>query len=134
MLFRLDAGSGIPLYEQIVDQVRRSVASGALLPGDRLPTVRELAGQLVINPNTVARAYEDLERQGVVEARRGLGTFIGEPMAHLNMRDRRNLVGEQLDRALVEAMHLNLGPEDVKGILEERIARFWTTGATLVKP
>jgi GntR family transcriptional regulator len=134
MLFRLDAGSGHPLYEQIVDQVRRGVATGTLQPGDRLPTVRELARDLVINPNTVARAYQDLERQGVVETRPGLGMFIGEPMTGLSIHDRRNLLGERLDRALVEAMHLNLGPEDVREILEERIVGFWTTGATLVKP
>jgi len=133
MLFRIDTASGVPIYQQIVDQVKRSVAAGTLLPGDQLPTVRELATDLVVNPNTVARAYQDLERENVVQTRRGLGTFICEPATRLNLQERRQLVADQLDRALVEALHLDIRPEEIKQILDDRIARIFPTGATLVR-
>jgi GntR family transcriptional regulator len=133
MIFRLDSSSGVPLYQQVVDQVKRSVAAGTLRPGDRLPTVRELASELVVNPNTIARAYQDLERESVVETRRGLGTFVCEPGTRLSLEERRRLVAAQLDRALVEAIHLNVTPEEVKQILEERIARMGPLDATLVR-
>lgn len=74
--FRLDAASGLPPFRQLVDQVRQAVSLGSLLPGDRLPSVREVVGQVTINPNTVQRAYRELEHEGVIEARPGLGTFV----------------------------------------------------------
>jgi GntR family transcriptional regulator len=132
MLFRLDAASGVPLYQQIVDQVKRSVAAGTLQTGDRLPTVRELASDLVVNPNTVARAYQVLEQEHVVETRRGLGTFVGETGTRLERRERRRLVAAALDRALVESLHLNLSLDEVREILEERIRILPSADATLV--
>lgn len=74
--FRLDLHSGVPVYRQIIDQVRGGVASGALTPGDQLPTVRQLAVDLSINPNTVVRAYRELELGGLLETNQGTGTFI----------------------------------------------------------
>jgi GntR family transcriptional regulator len=74
--FRLDARSGVPTYLQLVDQVRRAMLLGYLREGDRLPTVREVAAALVVNPNTVAKAYRDLERAGLVTPRAGQGTFV----------------------------------------------------------
>ena len=133
MLFRLDTASGVPLYLQIVEQVKRSVAAGTLQAGDQLPTVRELASELVLNPNTVARAYQDLEREGVVEIRRGLGTFICAPATRLAREERRRRVGDQLEKALVEALHLDISPEEVKELLEERLRTFFPDSATLVK-
>src|SRR5882672_9280033 len=75
--FRLDLQSGVPVYRQIIDQVRGGIASGALTVGDQLPTVRQLAVDLSINPNTVARAYRELELGGLLETHQGTGTFIG---------------------------------------------------------
>lgn len=75
--FRLDLRSGVPAYRQIIDQVRAGMAAGALLPGDQLPTVRQMAVDLAINPNTVLRAYRELEIRGVLETEQGTGTFIG---------------------------------------------------------
>ena len=121
MLLRLDSESGVPFYQQVVQQVKRLIASGTLAPGDRLPTVRELAAELVLNPNTVARAYQDLEREGVVETRRGQGTFACAPSSHLTRSERRGLIAGLLDRALVDARHLGLSPEDVIELLKERI-------------
>jgi GntR family transcriptional regulator len=74
--FRLDLHSGVPVYRQIIDQVRGGVASGALSVGDQLPTVRQLAVDLAINPNTVVRAYRELELGGLLETHQGTGTFI----------------------------------------------------------
>ncbi|MDQ2730160.1 MAG: GntR family transcriptional regulator [Armatimonadota bacterium] len=133
MLFRIDSASGVPIYQQIVDQVKRSVAAGTLRPGDRLATVRELASDLVINPNTVARAYGDLERESVVETRRGLGTFVCETSSRLSAHERRLLVAQQLDRALVEALHLDISPDEVKSLLDERVALMFRPDMTLVK-
>ncbi len=76
--FRLDQNSGVPVYRQIIDQVRGGVASGALAAGDQLPTVRQLAVDLQINPNTVVRAYRELELGGLLETQQGTGTFISE--------------------------------------------------------
>ena len=121
MLLRLDSESGVPFYQQVVQQVKRLIASGALAPGDRLPTVRELAAELVLNPNTVARAYQDLEREGVVETRRGQGTFACAPSSRLTRAECRAAVAAVLDRALLEARSLGLSPEDVIELLKERI-------------
>lgn len=76
--FRLDPDSGVPAYRQIIDQVRGGLASGALATGDQLPTVRQLAVDLAINPNTVLRAYRELEIRGVLDSQQGTGTFIAE--------------------------------------------------------
>src|ERR671935_3058351 len=76
--FRLDLRSGVPVYRQIIDQVLGGIASGALSPGDQLPTVRQLAVDLAINPNTVVRAYRELEIRGVLDTQQGTGTFIAD--------------------------------------------------------
>ncbi len=121
MRLRLDSESGVPLYQQVAQQVRRLIASGALAPGDRLPTVREMASDLTLNPNTVARAYQDLEREGVVETRRGQGTFACAPSVRMSRAERRQIIADLLDRALLDARHLGLSPEDVTALLQERI-------------
>jgi GntR family transcriptional regulator len=74
--FRLDAHSGVPVYRQIIDQVQAGMATGALTGGDQLPTVRQVAVDLAINPNTVVRAYRELEIRGVIETQQGMGTFV----------------------------------------------------------
>jgi GntR family transcriptional regulator len=76
--FRLDAGSGVPAYRQVIDQVQGGLASGALVSGDQLPTVRQLAVDLAINPNTVLRAYRELEIRGVLDTQQGTGTFVSD--------------------------------------------------------
>src|SRR3954467_7044475 len=75
-MFRVDAGSGVPIYRQLVEQVRRDVMLGRLGPGDQLPTLREVVETLAINPNTVVKAYAELEHEGVVVRRQGTGTFV----------------------------------------------------------
>jgi GntR family transcriptional regulator len=111
----------VPYYQQVVQQIKWLITSGAVAPGDRLPTVREMAAALTLNPNTVARAYQDLEREGVVETRRGQGTFACTPAVRLSRAERRQIIADLLDRALVDARHVGLSPEDVIALLHERI-------------
>src|SRR5215475_1914429 len=86
--FRLYSHSGVPAYRQIIDQVHAGLASGSLAPGDQLPTVRQLAVDLAINPNTVMRAYRELELVGILETQQGTGTFVAEKMPKKNDAER----------------------------------------------
>ena len=101
--FRLDLHSGVPVYRQIIDQVTGGVAAGALRPGAQLPTVRQLAVDLSINPNTVIRAYRELEIRGVLETQQGTGTFISHKKVERDDAERQRrlnqLVGEFVSRA-----------------------------------
>ena len=101
--FRLDAHSGVPVYRQIIDQVTGGIAAGALAAGDQLPTVRQLAVDLSINPNMVIRAYRELEIRGVLETHQGTGTFIGTQKVQRDDAERQRrlnqLVGEFVARA-----------------------------------
>src|SRR5437762_13067271 len=101
--FRLDLRSGVPVYRQVIDQVMAGIAAGALAAGDQLPTVRQLAVDLAINPNTVLRAYRELELGGILETQQGTGTFIAEKTLKKNEAERgrqlTQLAGEFLARA-----------------------------------
>lgn len=118
MLVSLDPKDGRPLYVQIVDEVRRALVLGTLRAEDPLPSVRELASQLAVNPRTVLQAYQELEREGVVYVRRGEGTFVA-PAAQPDRRERQALAHEVARRALREARRSGLGVEElVKSIRE----------------
>src|SRR5579871_5895501 len=101
--FQLDMGSGVPVYRQIIDQVLGGIAAGALKPGDQLPTVRQLAVDLSINPNTVVRAYRELEIRGVLDTQQGSGTFISHQKLERDEPERQRrlnqLVGDFVARA-----------------------------------
>ena len=92
--FHLDLHSGVPVYRQVIDQVRGGLASGALVAGDQLPTVRQLAVDLAINPNTVVRAYKELELGGLLETHQGTGTFIGSQKLSLDGAERERQLGQ----------------------------------------
>jgi GntR family transcriptional regulator len=118
MLVSLNPRDARPLYLQIVDEVRRAIVVGTLRPEDPLPSVRELASQLVVNPRTVLQAYQELEREGVIYVKRGQGSFVA-PTAHPGARERRALAREVARQALREARRNGLGVEElVKGIRE----------------
>jgi GntR family transcriptional regulator len=123
-MFRLDVHGGVPVYQQVVETVKQATATGRLRAGDQLPTIRELALELRVNPNTVARAYQELEREGIVETRRGAGTFVGAREPRLEQAERRRLVARHLDRALAEAYHLGVPLDQVEALLRERRDRF----------
>lgn len=98
--FRLNASSGVPLYVQLMEQVKHAVEIGALRPGDQLPTIRALAQDLVMNSNTVVRAYRELEHDGIVELRHGLGAFVSSSVSARGkvMRQAQNIVETAIDR------------------------------------
>lgn len=122
MLFVIEPSSPVPIYSQIVAQVRGAVAGGGLVPGDALPSVRQLAAELRVNPNTVAQAYRELERDGITYVQRGQGTFVAE--MHPDRRDQeRVLAGRALvERLLDEVLHLGLSPAEVRGLVEQGLS------------
>lgn len=124
MEFQCDPTSRLPIYRQLMDQVRQAVARGRLKPGTRLPSVRQLSRELVVNPNTIARAYSELEREGVLNTRQGLGVFVAEPQDDLSAGARRERLTEALDRFLTEAVHLGFSGEDVLSAVAKRIKAF----------
>jgi GntR family transcriptional regulator len=113
MRFRVNPSSVEPVYAQIVRQAREAIARGTLRPGDRLPTIRELAMDLVINPNTIAAAYREMERSGLVNTQRGRGTFIAEMGPPTSVAERRRLLQPRVDALLTEAAHLGLTEEEL---------------------
>ncbi|MBW7865522.1 MAG: GntR family transcriptional regulator [Candidatus Hydrogenedens sp.] len=121
MLLHISPKDGTPIYQQIVNQIKRLVAMGQLRPHEELPPVRTLAAQLLINPNTVARAYRELESAGVVNTRVGAGTYVaegGSPLAH---RERLRLLSERVDALLVESEHLNFTLDEVVELMRARL-------------
>jgi GntR family transcriptional regulator len=122
MLLTIDPHSSEPIFEQIAFAVKEAVARGDLGPGAQLPSVRELAQELSVNPNTVVRAYELLTRDGVVIRRQGAGCFItGRPSA-LSGKQRRRQMEDLVTRAVTEAFHLGFSAEEVRAALEEALA------------
>jgi GntR family transcriptional regulator len=101
--FHLDLHTGVPVYRQIVDQVRGAVASGALNAGDQLPTVRQLAVDLEVNPNTIVRAYRELEYDGLLETHQGTGTFIREQKTPRPGEERQRQLGQIVSDAIARA-------------------------------
>lgn len=120
MQIHISTHDGVPIYQQIVNQVKHLVAAGRLLDGDEIPPIRALAGQLLVNPNTVARAYLELERAGVVSKRHGSGTYISADGSPLARRERLKILTERADALLVEAEHMKIGLEEVMKLLRER--------------
>ena len=120
MHIHLSPNDGVPIYLQIVNQVKYLVASGRLQPGEELPPIRVLAEQLLINPNTVARAYRELETAGVVLKRGTTGTYVSDTGSPLARKERLKILKERADALLAEARNLNIGFEEVLEILRQR--------------
>jgi GntR family transcriptional regulator len=111
---------GVPVYLQIVNQVKYLVAAGRLAAGEELPSVRTLAEQLVINPNTVARAYLELERAGVVVKRHGSGTYVSEEGSPLARKERMKLLTQRADALLAEAGHMDVALDEIITLIKDR--------------
>jgi len=120
MQLHISAHDGVPIYLQIVNQVKYLVASGRLEPGEELPPIRTLAEQLLINPNTVARAYRELELAGIVTKRRTAGTFVADATSRLARRERLKIITERIDALLAEARQMNIDLETLAELLHER--------------
>jgi GntR family transcriptional regulator len=117
MLVEIDTHSGVPIYRQVIEQIRRQIMTGRLAEGGQLPTVRDLAGRLKVNPMTVSKAYSLLEIEGLVERRRGVGLFV----AKLSRRRKERITQEMLDgivkKAAITAVQLGVSEQEVKEIL-----------------
>ena len=129
MEFRIEPTSRSPIYRQLSEQIREAIATGRLAADQRLPSVRELSRTLVVNPNTVARVYTELEREGVLMTRPGLGVFVARPRYELTKRARRERLVRTVDGLLTEAVHLGFSAEEVNALIAERLTRFqWERG------
>ena len=122
MLVNLDPNDGRPLYLQIMDEVRRAIVAGTLRAEDPLPSVRELAGDLVVNPRTVSQAYQELEREGVIYVRRGQGTFVSPAVRRGGGERRRSLARDLAKRALLEARRTGLDAEELVMAIQKLVA------------
>jgi GntR family transcriptional regulator len=106
---------------QILNQVKRAAASGLLKPGDQMPSVRELAIELTVNPNTIVKAYQELERDGVIKTVRGVGTFVAEKEIKIVHEERVKVLLGAIDRVLIEAHHLGFSEDEVRKFMEDRM-------------
>ena len=118
MFITIDPSSGLPIYIQIAQQIKTAVAMGRLQPEEPLPSVRQLAVELAVNPNTVARAYLDLEHEGVIYKRQGAGTFVSARGVEMSKQERRRVLGELMEKALVEAVNLGLDEREMRESFE----------------
>jgi GntR family transcriptional regulator len=118
--FYLNASSGVPLYVQLMEQVKHAVETGALRSGDQLPTIRALAQELVMNPNTVVRAYRELEHEGIVELRHGLGAFISSSVSARGkvMRQAQNI----LESAIERLRSLGVTEQEMRRLFESQLS------------
>jgi GntR family transcriptional regulator len=114
MQFLIDNASDRPVYLQIMDQVKRDIALGRLATEERLPTVRQLAQQLAINPNTIGKAYRQLEQDGIIVTRAGAGAFVAGLDSLLSRAVRRKLICDELDRIIIEAFHMQIDKETLR--------------------
>lgn len=129
MRFEIDGMSRLPIYQQLARQAREGIARGEAKPGERLPSVRQLSRDLVVNPNTVARAYTELEREGLLVNQPGRGVFVAAPRDELTDEARRRRIEEEADRLLTSAVHLGFSKAEVVRVVSERARRFrWASG------
>jgi GntR family transcriptional regulator len=122
MLFRSNPSSGVPVYLQLIEQVKHALDVGALRPGDQLPAIRRVAEDLVINPNTVAKAYRDLERDGLIDLRQGAAAFVaerGDDGRIAKMKDAQPVLGAALDRLLT----IGVTPDEIRRLFDAEMSR-----------
>ncbi len=124
---QITPGSDEPIYVQIVEQVGQAIAKGQLVAGDKLPAVRKLAAELIINPNTVARAYTILEQSGLVSTKTGSGTFVADPKLRSKDATDVNFLAERMDTLISRSLNLGLDSEDIIAMFKSRLAKFSKT-------
>ena len=121
----VDPRSGVPIYLQIIEQIKRSIALGVLQSGEQLPTVKQLAIDLTVNPNTVARAYRELEREDVIETAPGRGSFVRSNGVTESPKVAAEIAGDALDLALREAKSVGLECGEVRRLFEDALVRWF---------
>ena len=124
VIFQIDFKTGKPVYLQLVDQVRYAAASGALRPGEPLPSIRPLAEELRVNRNTIAKAYAELESQGIIETIPGKGCFLKENNSPFTKQVRQKLLIKEVDEAVVTAHHLQVDRDSFLALVKERLDHF----------
>jgi GntR family transcriptional regulator len=125
MQFEVSVSSKTPIYRQLAEQIRTAVARGHITTGAQLPSVRAMSRELVVNPNTIAKAYGVLEQEGILVTRQGKGVFVAESTAtETTKRARRDRLLNSLDTVLTEAVHLGFSAEEVIEMLTQQAARF----------
>ena len=128
MLFRTNPSSGVPIYLQLMEQVKHGIETGALRPGEQLPGIRPLAEELVINPNTVAKAYRELEHEGVIELRHGAGAFVSAAVRGRTVTDNLR-AGQSIVAAAVETLRgRGVTDDEIRRVFEAELAGLRTTG------
>jgi GntR family transcriptional regulator len=124
-IFTVDPRSGVPIYVQLSDQVKRAIALGALSAGEQLPTVKALAVQLTINPNTVARVYRELERDGIIDTSPGRGSFVCANSGTAPETAIADLAGRQIEAVVRDLKSLGLGPSELRSLFEGALKRWF---------
>jgi GntR family transcriptional regulator len=130
-MFLLNPNSGVPLYLQLQQQLQQRILAGQFTDGAQLPSVREFSSELGINPLTVAKVYQILEREGFVETRRGLGTYVSHQSPALKIEARRRQIGPALEQLVTEALHLGLAEKEIQALLSDKFRQF---KSSTVKP
>jgi GntR family transcriptional regulator len=130
----INMADGVPIYRQIVNQVKYLVASGLIQPGEELPPIRTLALQLKVTPNTIVKAYGYLEIAGVIEKRRGSGTYVSEGRLQMARRERLRIIEQRIDALLAEARQLNFTADDILQLIRERRAAMESATAEPTEP
>jgi GntR family transcriptional regulator len=124
MQFRIDNTSDRPVYQQIVDQVKRDIALGRLVKDEKLPTVRHLAKQLAINPNTIAKAYRQLEQEGIIVTKPGAGAFVTNLDSNLSRSVRKKIVSDELQQIAIEAFHMQIDRQTLLELFNSAVEKF----------
>jgi GntR family transcriptional regulator len=128
MLFRPNPSSGVPIYVQLMEQVKHAVETGALRPGEQLPGIRPLAEELVINPNTVAKAYRELEHEGVLELRHGAGAFVSSSVRAKGGTDKLRAAQAVVATAVQQLQARGVTDEEIRRLFEAELAGVGRTG------
>lgn len=119
MFFDIDPANGVPIYDQVVRQIKYAVAGGVLVTGDRVPSVRELAKELVINPNTIARSFQSLQQDGILEPMRGVGFLVAHGAKGECVRQRRELIRQRMMSGLKEAHQSGLNEDEIEKLFRQ---------------
>lgn len=130
MRWLVDYHSGVPVYLQLVQQAKAAIATGAMHEGEQLPSVRALAESLKVNRNTIARAWAELEHEGVIENRQGAGCFVRASVTPLKKAARSERLAESIDALVVQAHHLQVDDHDLRALFDERLKHFHRTRRT----
>lgn len=120
-MIKVDTSSFIPIYEQIKTQMKREIFLGNFKPKDTLPSIRDLATELLINPNTVARAYRELEMEGFIYTRKGKGCYVSDDSSQLMAKEKKSILIQGFDRAIEQAKRFGLAPEEIEDLFKERL-------------